>query len=275
MPKSVCISVVCYNNENEVIAFGKKLSRQNYENIFLVVTCNSTTDFAFLENEINKLPFKTLIIEPPKNLGYLNGCLFGLRTLGKIDSFDWIIMCNTDIDFYEDDFFSKLVEEPYEDSIWCQGPSIMLASNNIQQNPFLKKRPSKGYILRRYLSFINYYIYCAQYVSFRLKRRALNSRSSCAGGREQHEMVYAVHGSFFILRSGLVQKLLNTDNSIFMYGEELFIAELAEASNKKTMVNWKLHVIHNENQTTSMVTSKLKQQWKKTSMCFIYKNFFK
>ena len=48
---------------------------------------------------------------------------------------------------------------------------------------------------------------------------------------------------FFILRSDLIRALEEQNNPIFMYGEELLMAEIARANGKKSMVNYDLHII--------------------------------
>ena len=60
-----------------------------------------------------------------------------------------------------------------------------------------------------------------------------------------------------------------------MYGEELLMAEIARANGKKSMVNYDLHVYHNENQTTGLVNSKRKQKWKSAFMEYLFQKFFK
>ena len=94
----IAVSVICYDNEEEVLDFADKLSRQkDSEKIVLLVTCNKCMNVKKLINDLNEIKISSQIFEPGKNLGYLHGCLHGFKEFGE--EYEWAVISNTDIDF--------------------------------------------------------------------------------------------------------------------------------------------------------------------------------
>lgn len=81
-------------------------------------------------------------------------------------------------------------------------------------------------------------------------------------------------GSIFILRKPFIDTIINTQNDIFMYGEEIFIAELAYRNNKKIYYDEDINIVHNENATTSLIGIGKKQKWFMQSYNYLWKEFF-
>ena len=96
----IAVSVICYDNEEEVLDFADKLSRQkDSEKIVLLVTCNKCMNVKKLINDLNEIKISSQIFEPGENLGYLHGCLYGFKEFGE--EYEWAVISNTDIDFFQ------------------------------------------------------------------------------------------------------------------------------------------------------------------------------
>ena len=261
----IVISVACYNNEKEIIVFARNLKTQTIsDRIKLVVSCNSCFDIEKFSADLkNEYPLSE-VYNPQKNLGYLNGCLYGFQN--QTDPFKWGLISNTDIDFTSNDFFEKVLE--YQDNeIWCVGPDIVLSGRNIHQNPYRVNRPSR--FDKRIRDFIfSYYCFYMIYLYLHYAKRKLRKE-------EKHvalsSFVYALHGSCFILRKECIDALLAENNQIFMYDEEFFIAEVVYKLGKKVFFDSSLGVLHNENQTTGKINHKIKQKWFKQSIDYLKK----
>ena len=101
--------IICYNNENEVYSFVEQLSKQKRQSeIEVVVTVNSTSLNENLEVKLNQLNINAHVIYPNKNMGYINGCLYGLSKTFSEKEFDWGVICNTDMTICDDDLVSKI-----------------------------------------------------------------------------------------------------------------------------------------------------------------------
>ena len=83
--------------------------------------------------------------------------------------------------------------------------------------------------------------------------------------------VYAAHGCCFILKKDCIDALLAENNQIFMYDEEIFVAEVLLKHNKKCYYEQNLNVIHDESQVTGKINHKVKQKWFKQSINYLKK----
>ncbi len=268
------LSVVCYDNENEIINFGKIVSRQSLsKNITLIITCNKSSKIDFLINEFKKIKLESHIYNPSKNLGYLPGVIYGIEEYTKEngDNYEWIFICNTDISFESNHFFESFFDLNKNDKIWCVGPNILLAYNQKPQNPFLIERPSNFKIKFWKFIYSNYYLY--SFYVFLSKIKGQMKHKSAYG--EETKYVYSVHGSAFFIKKDCYHQLQSLKEKTFMYGEELLISEIIYKNNKNVLFYSDIVIFHNENQTTSKIAVKQKQIWFKQSINMIYSNYFK
>ena len=143
---AIVTSVVCYNNEDEIVSYAKEVSKQHCENeIVLVVTCNSCRDVELLTRDVLAILPNARVFDPHKNLGYLPGCLYGISCLNM--EYKWAMISNTDIRFGNERFFRDFLDSvPH--GVWCVGPNIVLSQTGERQNPFLANRPSQRLIER-------------------------------------------------------------------------------------------------------------------------------
>lgn len=265
----IVVSVVCYNNEDEVITFAKAVAMQtNNDKVFLIVTCNSTKNYDYLKDELEKVELKTFLYDPGDNLGYLNGCLYGVSKTKLPDKY-WLVISNTDLTFESMSFFKDITKGMSEDT-WCIGPNIVLKTTGKRQNPFFKSRPSNRSMRIRnfaYSFFPTYKLY--------LKLSDIKAKVRADSKEYDSQYVYAMHGSCFVVSSDMVLQLAETAKHIFMYGEELLVAEIIYESGKKAYYNHRVTVIHNENQVTGTIATRKKQEWFSSSTSYLCKRFFK
>ena len=263
------ISVVCYSNEDEVLNYAKNISMQEEaEKIVLLITCNKCDNIDKFMLELSKINIKYRVFNPRDNLGYINACLYGFKNFNE--EYNWGIICNTDLEFLEKNFFYILLKKEYASTISCIAPEIILKTNKVNQNPFLIRRPSKiGISLKKliYSNYITLYIYRRIY---RLKRKLIGSNKRNVPAR----IIYAPHGSMVILRKKSIDEMLVDNIKIFMYGEEIYIAEKLRECGHKCYYDKDLKIIHNENQTTSKIKDKRKQEWHKESISFLKDRYF-
>ena len=273
--KKLLISVVCFNNDDEVLKFANLLSKQkNSNSLVLIVTCNKVRDFSSLTNQMKKIKLETYIYDLNENVGYLPGLLYGFnRYISEVNcDFDWILMSNTDITFDSSDFFEKFINAEIDLNTWCVGPDIILTRCGKHQNPFLIKRPSRKKI---YLwIFVNSNIFMHNFYHFlsKIKSKFVKKHgnlSDCVSN------VYSVHGCSFFIRKELAKDLFSLKEKTFMYGEELLISENVLKNNKEILYFPKISLHHNENQVTGKVNNLRKMKWSKKSIMLIYNNYFK
>ena len=265
--KDIAVAVALYNNEKEVIEFAKGLLKQTAaDRIQLLVTCNACKDVEAFKRDMAEVMPSAKVFDPGKNLGYLNGCLYGVK--GSVSDYSWVMVSNTDIEFKEQDFFERAVENISED-IWCISPDIVLSATGVHQNPFLKERPSKKRVMIWKTAYSNYLFFRLYFKLSELKPKKPQT------GVLKDSTVYAVHGSCFILSRDCVKSLLPVCRKIFMYGEELLVAEVIHKNKKKSLFKASVGIVHNENQVTGSIGRARKQKWFKNSFNYLTEKFFK
>lgn len=265
--RDIAVAVALYNNEKEVIKFAKSLLKQSIINrIQLLVTCNACKNIGKFKKELFGVLPSALVFYPEENLGYLNGCLFGVKKSNI--QYSWIMVSNTDIDFKQNDFFEKALNNVPEE-VWCIGSDITLSATGIHQNPFLCERPSKRKLLIWNIAYSNYLFFRMYFKLSELKPKKSPNKKNNSG------LVYAVHGSCFFLSGKCLNSILNACSGVFMYGEELLVAEIVRKNRKKIYYNSKIGILHNENQVTGKIGMKRKQKWFKDSIGYLSSRFYR
>ncbi len=265
--RDLAVAITVYNNENEVLKFVKGLKKQSIiDRIQLLVTCNACKDIETFKNKLLQVLPSALVFNPNKNLGYLNGCLYSVKKAGN--TFSWVMVSNTDIEFKNDDFFEKALYSVPKD-VWCIGPDIVLSANGAHQNPFLIKRPSKRRLQIWKIAYSNYPFFWLYFKLSELKPKVYQENTMHSG------TVYAIHGSCFLIRKECANSIIASCDGIFMYGEELLVAEIVNQNRKKIYCNMSIGRIQKENQVTGNVDMKRKQKWFKDSIMYIDKIMMK
>ena len=146
--------VICYANEDEIIEYAKQVAKQTMaEKIKLIVVVNlEQKGITYLKVKLSQIGITYKIINPQKNLGYLNGLLCGYEQ-DKLYS-KWYILSNTDIEIPDKNTVEKFLKRKYlnDSEIWVVGPSVFAPKKGSFSNPYMIVRPSKKiYITSFYL----------------------------------------------------------------------------------------------------------------------------
>lgn len=147
---------------------------------------------------------------------------------------------------------------------------ITLKVTGKQQNPFALSRPGNALMKFRKVVYANYFLYRLYYVLSDIKNKISHTET-----RKENEYVYGVHGSVVILRKECIDKFLEDSIQIFMYGEELYIAEKLKENQFLSYYDKNLKIIHNENQSTGKIASQRKQKWCSQSINFLVERYWK
>ncbi len=240
----VLFIVINYFNEKEVIEFSNHLANQKFNNYELLIVNNGSKNHNLLF-EAKRNSEKIKLIQPNKNLGYLQGANFALTSWldDNPNLPEFVILCNTDIAFEDNNFFNDLFTTTGE----IIGPSIFSSRSKNYQNPYYQNRISvkKLNFLSLIYSFYPFYILYQTIAIIKAFIKQSNSEE-----QQNQQQVYAVHGSFMIFRNNYFINGGNFNYGSFLYGEELFIAETALQNNLQVIYNPLLKIIHHEHSTT-------------------------
>lgn len=243
--------VVDYKSKTEVLNFIDTIDRAvtsnsiDYLDYSLVVLCNSGIE-DYIDFDSSKLSVDPKFIDTSDNIGYLpTVSRYLFKSVDNIDDFDYIIFSNVDM-LLDSSFFVELNSLSSNADIIA--PCIVTSEGGYQ-NPFMSNRPSKPSLkfLRFVLSYdLIFYLYSkVSYFKSNLFKYSspVNKDSS----------IYAPHGSMVIL-SPTYFKGCDLDHGLFLYGEELYIAESCYKNNKSVLYVPKLKVIHCEHRSTSLLS---------------------
>ena len=256
---SVTALVICvnYHNEADTVRFiSSVLSQQWADGIKVLVVNNSDSMSPSVDLLKNLFHMSERVIQvtPGKNVGYFGGASFGLRFYNERYSLpEWIVVSNTDIEFLHEDFFTRLHTEHSTVPPAIIAPAIYSFLKNRNQNPYLHRRPSSIRMhfystCFRYSLFLNVY---ERLSSLKWKTcKMFKNKPAHSSSSGQSFSIYAPHGSFVIFNRKYFEEGGTLDHGVFLFGEEIFVAETARRLGLKIVYDPRLVVLHREHSTT-------------------------
>lgn len=259
---TICVN---YNNDEETAGFVKALLAQ--KGIFdqrVIIVDNSEPSLA--DSPLRDLAHadrRIWLRYPGKNLGYYGGAALGLcEYVKEFPLPQWIIVCNTDIDLIQPDFLSKFCDLYSVNHHAVIAPAIISKLSGKDQNPHMKFRPSRWRMFF-YKWFFRYYPTLIGYQMLSLVKQRLYAliRKIPTVNRQKMrqqlpKIIYAPHGSFVIFHRSYFEAGGSLDYPVFLFGEEIFIAETAKRLGLTVAYEPRLQVVHREHTTTSIFKSR-------------------
>ena len=196
------------------------------------------------------------LLESSTNRGYFGAARFGLdRYLSSGHNLpDWVIVCNHDVVIQNKEFLSKLLlQDP--SSLGVIAPRIHAMPGDVDQNPFMQRRP--GWLRWMSLRFI-YSAYGVNTLWHWLARQKGALRSILGprigkfltGDSINKRQIYAPHGAFIIFSRRYFELGGELDGNLFLYFEEISVAEICRSLGLRVVYDPSFCVVHNEHQST-------------------------
>lgn len=195
--------------------------------ITLCVGDNTATDWQGIPE--NLTPHCTLKSFPYHlNIGYLGCALRMMAEVGwqEVSQASYCIISNVDLTLRED-FFSVLATTEWPADTGWLAPDIFTERLNHHDNPFQTRRPRKRDFIRWQLLYSNHIIYKWLEKLYHLRGKHQNIP-------DKQTTIYAGHGSLMVISGQFLAKHPYLKFPTFMYGEELFFAELIYQDKLKT-----------------------------------------
>lgn len=239
------------------------------EQVDFVVVDNGSRSGEVLK-ALDALP-NVLVLKTDKNIGYLNGGFFGLRSYVVARGMpSWLIVSNPDISFNSSFFEGVRSIDPLEVAVVA--PSIRSGRTGLDQNPFMVQRPS-----RRRLETLER-LHGAPFLanSYRLAKEVYERVRPPMRRREtlENESVYAAHGSCMVLSSTFLKQLSDFNYPAFLYCEELFLAEEARRMALPVVYHPELELKHSEHQTTGLIRSRALVEHHRNALRFCLQTYW-
>src|SRR2546427_119628 len=98
-------------------------------------------------------------------------------------------------------------------------------------------------------------------------RRRRSKPASMQNGRR--EFIYAPHGALFIFSRRYFEAGGYLDGNLFLYGEEISVAEICRSLGLPVIYEPSLRVLHNEHQSTGRVISRFSFECQKNALRYV------
>ncbi|MBQ4394623.1 MAG: hypothetical protein II825_04925 [Paludibacteraceae bacterium] len=197
-----------------------------------------------------------------ENLGYLGGALPIYNAKAK--EYDYISISNVDMELAPD-FFEQLLHINSDGIGWI-APDIYTPKIDRHENPYMLSRPTKLNFFIWNIIYSNTWIYRMYHALYLLKNKKSKTYPACD--------IYAGHGSFMLFTKAFVLSNLELHFPGFMYGEEIYMAELVRKAQLKVAYCSTLRIANIGNINTGSIEQKLKSQWSQKSLRAIRHMFF-
>lgn len=252
-PHNILLVTVCYRNEEEVAGFhrsyGEALDSCGVKRYTVINALKNPSSLIDWSNHSS-----CLVIESAKNEGYLGAFRIALEEW-KENNNEWpelAILCNTDISIDPSALVKTMREGARLPSSGLVGPCILSTLSNIDQNPFLTDRMSHARLKLLLTENSFYPFYLAYQTLSYIKRYFTRKREKT----EKVKRVYALHGACIGVTRLMLDKCFNRFKEAgFLYGEELFLAELCHQYGLYAYYHPGSQVEHREHTTTGRYKS--------------------
>ncbi|RVT46859.1 hypothetical protein EMM73_06635 [Rheinheimera sediminis] len=273
--EKILISAILYNNEAELMSFVQHVFSVAKEFIVdICVTVNSSSlhgeEYASYKEKL--ILTGATILEPGSNLGYFGAMNYAYKKKFTEGIHRYFIVSNTDLSF-DADFFKILNDYKLLDAC-IVAPRIISSLSCNDQNPMYVERPSrvKFYILSKIFSSL---ILTIMQRVFNLVIRKLRGGKKASGVAVSAREIYAAHGALIIISGNFFSEGGNLNYPMFLFCEEIFLAEEVRSLKGKIVYEPSLISYHEEHKTTGFIPSKKMRQFLSESHLFCYENMLK
>lgn len=208
------------------------------------------------------------------NRGYFGAARCALdhyRAQGEAEP-NWVIVCNHDLLLEDRTFIAKLLQEDFKETAVI-APRIQVGPGKVDQNPFMRHRP--GRLRWAQIRFISSSYLVAAVWDWLWRRKAeLRSWLTKRHGPSQtsgvaRQVIYAPHGSFVIFSRTFFEAGGYLDENLFLYGEEISVAEICRSLGLSVIYEPQLCVFHNEHQSTGRMLSRFTFECQKKAVEYL------
>jgi GT2 family glycosyltransferase len=226
--------------------------------VYIIDNSQPSQDFAFKPSF-----FCLQVIKPSTNLGYFGGVEYAMRQIDPI-KFDYIIISNVDVLLTEDSIINLCNANCSSDIGWI-APSLRSKTANFDWNPqAIRRYPIKKLKIMRFLFKHPYLLRLKQIFLHKYKHHNMSSSGD----------IYAGHGSFIILTKNYFMRCGIIHYPVFLYFEEIYLAEECKRSQLKVVYMPSIHVFDIGSVSTGKIPSKTYCKYNYEGINYIISNYY-
>jgi GT2 family glycosyltransferase len=260
-----------YFKEEELAKFVKDFLLTSQQDQFVVRIANNGSNNSSILNELTS-DSRVRVDGDGTNLGYFGGAAFALEAQRKEfgDYPGLTVVSNFDLEWEVSDLVKQLYEESKQTECAVIAPRIVDMKSKVEMNPYYVNRIEVAK-LNRLIQVSSFYMIYLIYQWLHLIKRFFSKNTSNV---ISNEPVYAVHGSFVVIKKEYFENGASLTYGSFLYGEEIFMAEETRRIGLKTCVFTSILVTHNEHITTGKIKGKKHMHYLNKSLRFLKKTYF-
>lgn len=202
------------------------------------------------------------------NLGYFGAAFQIINSLSDVSGFDYVFITNVDV-ILPDNFFTKLSNVSLNDNVGWIAPNIISLTTNKRYNPYIVERYSKLKI--ELIELMYRFPFVHKIYNRTIHQWKKNKRTAICNNME----IYAGHGSFFILTRPFFLDYKPLTYPVFLFGEEIFIAETIKEKKLKVEYVPSLLVYDKDHVSTKHMSNKSHYKAFLESIQFIKNRYYR
>ena len=267
--KKLAIFCVNYNSyrelDNYIASLDEAAAQCSEVKTDVYVVDNTEKDYKDVKYNVDNICVR--VIGNHKNVGYFGGIRIGMLK-AKLDDYDFFVISNVDV-LVEKDFFESFAKAEYEDNIGIVAPQIYSKKERKNRNPGRISRYSRRSlkIMQFLYSVPPLYAFYYNYV-YKFRKP---SKQQLVPRRE----IYLAHGSFIILTKEFYKRCGVINYPVFLYGEEIYLAELSRNNGLKTIYDPSLKVIDIDHVSTGKIKYRRWCKFNHDALSYILSNVLK
>ena len=264
--KKISIYCVNYNSYEYLAAFIKSVdaaaSKVGGEAVVTVFVADNTED-NIRPIDANENVATVKVFAYNKNLGYFGAVKRMMCEAPPVDS-DFVIISNVDV-VMDEDVLVKLCGLRLRDDVGWIAPQIYSTSENRDRNPKIVNRYSLRKLRLLRLLF-KYPLLNMLYKATLYKRKKLQTH--VAGE------IYGGHGSFIILTKEYYKRCGCIDYPVFLFGEEIYLAEQCLRSKLKVVYEPEVRIVDSDHASTGKMPSRFYCKCNAEALGYIIRTFY-
>lgn len=215
--------------------------------------------------EVDQQDGLTICVRHYDNPGYLSAALKTIYA-ADVPSYDYIIISNVDV-LVDESFFTSMKElEVDEQTAWI-APAIYSYSEKRDVNPKIQERYSKKRLQQLRLLFRFPLLY-------RLYTKTVYRKKVITAKEKPQQDIYAGHGSFMVFTSKFFQKCPSLDYPVFLFCEEIFLAEMVRSIGGKTTYCPSVKINDKEHASTGRMRLSKYCKYNYEALTYIIRHFY-
>lgn len=257
-----CVNYHSYSYLKDFLHSVDRAASRCKASVHVIVLDNTTTDAQTISTEYEHIEVE--VIANHSNLGYFGAVRVGMQAVNPKD-YDYTIISNVDLSISED-FFQKLEVKDPDCTVGWIAPRIYSTLEKRDRNPQKMER----YTLKR-LRVLQFFF---QHPNIHwLYSHTLYHRKKLHSFKAGID-IYNGHGSFIILTKEYISRCGIIDYPVFLYCEEIYLAEKCRETGLRVVYDPSLEVNDFEHASTGKIKRNRNCKFNTDALDYIIKTFY-